>query len=65
LNYGNHLAKIIRQENVGSVSEDGSANALAQLALGLIDSLEVDAGCLQRIETKCPADADTLATDFD
>ncbi len=21
--------------------------------------------CLQRIETKCPADADTLATDFD
>lgn len=48
-----------------AVSEDGSANALAQLALGLIDSLEVDAGCLQRIETNCPADADTLATDFD
>ena len=51
INAGNDLAKIIRQENVGSVSEDGSADALAQLALGLIDSLEVDAG----YRTRCRA----------
>lgn len=51
INAGNDLAKIIRQENVGSVSEDGSASALAQLALELIDSLEVDAG----YRTRCRA----------
>lgn len=44
INAGNDLAGIIRHENVGRVSEDGSAGTLAQLALELIDSLGVDGG---------------------
>ena len=42
INAGNDLAGIIRHENVGRVSEDGSADTLAQLALVLIASLGVD-----------------------
>lgn len=48
INAGNDLAGIIRNENVGRVSEDGSADNLAQLALELIDSLEVDAAYRDR-----------------
>ncbi|PUE17952.1 glycosyltransferase family 4 protein [Limnohabitans sp. WS1] len=44
INAGNDLAGIIRHENVGCVSEDGSADTLAKLALELIDSLGVDDG---------------------
>jgi glycosyltransferase involved in cell wall biosynthesis len=44
INAGNDLAGIIRHENVGRVSEDGSADTLAQLALELMDSLGVDDG---------------------
>ena len=42
INAGNDLAGIIRDENVGRVCEDGSADALAQLALELIDGLVND-----------------------
>jgi glycosyltransferase involved in cell wall biosynthesis len=44
INAGNDLAGIIRDENVGRVCEDGSADALEKLALELIDNLEVDDG---------------------
>ena len=48
INAGNDLAGIIRQENVGRVSENGSADTLAQLALELIDRLESDGGHKER-----------------
>ena len=48
INAGNDLAGIIRHENVGSVSEDGSADTLALLALELIDGLVVDGGYRER-----------------
>jgi glycosyltransferase involved in cell wall biosynthesis len=48
INAGNDLAGIIRHENVGSVSEDGSADTLALLALELIDGLVVDGGYKER-----------------
>ena len=44
INAGNDLAGIILHENVGRVSEDGSADTLALLALELIDDLVDDAG---------------------
>ena len=48
INAGNDLAGIIRHENVGRVSEDGSADTLALLALELIDSLAADAAYRDR-----------------
>ena len=48
INAGNDLAGIIRHENVGRVSEDGSADTLAQLALELIDGLESDGSYKER-----------------
>jgi glycosyltransferase involved in cell wall biosynthesis len=48
INAGNDLAGIIRHENVGRVSEDGSADTLALLALELIDGLVVDGGYKER-----------------
>jgi hypothetical protein len=51
INAGNDLAGIIRHENVGRVSEDGSVDALAQLALELINSLGVDDGYRARCRT--------------
>ncbi len=45
INAGNDLAGIIRRENVGRVSEDGSADTLAKLALELIDGLGSDGSC--------------------
>jgi glycosyltransferase involved in cell wall biosynthesis len=51
INAGNDLAGIIRHENVGRVSEDGSADTLAQLALKLIDSLGNDGGYEKRCRT--------------
>lgn len=48
INAGNDLAGIIRHESVGCVSEDGSADTLALLALELIDNFGVDAGYRER-----------------
>jgi len=48
INAGNDLANIIRDENVGRVSEDGNADTLAKLALELIDTLGADAECRER-----------------
>jgi glycosyltransferase involved in cell wall biosynthesis len=48
INAGNDLAGIIRNENVGRVCEDGSADTLAQLALELIDSLGSDGSYKER-----------------
>lgn len=42
INAGNDLADIIRNENVGRVSEDGNADTLAQHAQMLIDGLGID-----------------------
>lgn len=44
INARNDLADIIRYENVGRVSEDGTVDTLVQLALELIDSLGIDDG---------------------
>ena len=51
INAGNDLAGIIRHENVGRVSEDGSADTLAQLALELIDGLGSDGSYKERCRT--------------
>jgi len=51
INPGNDLAGIIRQENVGRVSENGNVDTLALLALELIDGLRADAG----YRTRCRA----------
>jgi glycosyltransferase involved in cell wall biosynthesis len=51
INAGNDLAGNIRHENVGRVSEDGSADTLAHLALELIDSLRNDGGYKERCRT--------------
>jgi glycosyltransferase involved in cell wall biosynthesis len=51
INAGNDLAGIIRHENVGRVSEDGSADTLALLALELIDTLGTDGGYKERCRT--------------
>jgi glycosyltransferase involved in cell wall biosynthesis len=48
INAGNDLAGIIRHENVGRVSEDGSADTLAKLALELVDSIGNDGGYKER-----------------
>jgi glycosyltransferase involved in cell wall biosynthesis len=48
INMGNDLTGIIRHENVGRVSEDGSPDTVAQLALELIDSLGNDGGYKER-----------------
>jgi hypothetical protein len=44
INAGNDLTGIIRDGNVGGVSEDGSPDTLAKIALELIDSLGSDDG---------------------
>jgi glycosyltransferase involved in cell wall biosynthesis len=51
INAGNDLADIIRDENVGRVSEDGSADTLALLALELIDGLGSDGSNKERSRT--------------
>lgn len=51
INTGNDLAGIIRQENVGRVSEDGTLEALERMALELIDGLGADAS----MPTRCRA----------
>lgn len=43
INPGNDLADIIRNENVGRVSEDGTIGTLVDLAHSLIDNLDADA----------------------
>jgi glycosyltransferase involved in cell wall biosynthesis len=48
INAGNDLGEIIRQENVGRVSEGGSVEMLEQMALELLDSLKVDTGLPER-----------------
>lgn len=42
INTGNDLAEIIRQENVGRVSEDGTLETLERMALELIEDINVD-----------------------
>lgn len=42
INAGNDLAKIIRQNKVGQVSEEGTVEALEQLAVDLLNSLNSD-----------------------
>jgi len=42
INAGNDLTEIIRQNKVGQVSEDGTVEALEQLALGLVNSIDSD-----------------------
>jgi glycosyltransferase involved in cell wall biosynthesis len=51
LNAGNDLTGLIIRENVGRVSEDGSSNSLAALALSLIGDLQKDIG----IRSRCRA----------
>lgn len=48
INAGNDLAEMIRREDVGRVSEDGSVDTLEQLALELVDGLDKDAEAPQR-----------------
>jgi len=48
INAGNDLADIIRRENVGLVSEDGTVDTLQQLALKLLHDLDVDDGYKDR-----------------
>ncbi len=42
VNPGNDLAALIRSRDVGHVCEDGAADTLTQLALGLLDRIEAD-----------------------
>lgn len=51
INAGNDLAGIIRQEDVGRVSENGTVDALKRHALDLIDSFDADNG----IKNRCRA----------
>ena len=51
INIGNDLAELIRQEEVGRVSEDGTLDTLEQLALELIDTLQNDT----KMSTRCRA----------
>lgn len=44
INAGNDLAGLIRQEDVGRVSEDGTLTTLERMAIELIENLDVDAG---------------------
>jgi glycosyltransferase involved in cell wall biosynthesis len=48
INAGNDLARIIRQEKVGRVSEVNSVDSLMLLALDLIDSLDTDTNLERR-----------------
>jgi glycosyltransferase involved in cell wall biosynthesis len=48
INAGNDLAAMIRQEQVGRVSEAGSVDTLAQLAHELVDSLDADGAVAAR-----------------
>ncbi len=56
INSGNDLAGIIRQEDVGRVSEDGTVNTLERLALDLVDRLQSD----NHITNRCRALYSTL-----
>ncbi len=51
INAGNDLAGMIRQKAVGRVSEDGTVDELARLAIDLIDSLAADEGIKIRCRT--------------
>lgn len=51
INAGNDLAEIIRQENVGWVSEDGALATLERMALEMVDFLETDAEMPTRCRT--------------
>lgn len=44
LNAGNDLGEIIRQENVGRLSEDGSLATLERMAMEMLDCLGTDGG---------------------
>ena len=48
INAGNDLADVIRQEDIGRVSEGGSVEVLEQLALDLMDHLESNDGMRER-----------------
>lgn len=56
INAGNDLADMIRQENVGRVSEAGAIETLERLALELIHDLDTDVG----IKSRCRALYSTL-----
>ena len=48
INAGNDLAEMIRQENTGRVSEDGTVDTLERMALELIDGLHADTRSRER-----------------
>jgi len=48
INPGNDLAAMIRQENVGRVSEDGTADTLVHQSLDLIKAIDADHGMKNR-----------------
>ena len=51
INAGNDLAEIIRQKNIGRVSEDGTLETLEHMALDLIESLGTDTDMPKRCRT--------------
>ena len=53
INLGNDLAEVIRQEDVGRVSEGGSVETLEQLALDLVAQLGTNDGMRARCRAVC------------